>query len=304
MDYRNLKPHPLAALFPKYADADLKELTADIKTNGLQQPITLFNDQILDGVNRWEACLALNTFKPEMFNEYQGPDPVAYLISTNFRRRDLTISQRAMIADQLATMRQGERTDKNPSPDSKSVETAAKELNVSARSVGTARAVRKADPALAENVKHSDHSKQTIPPRLVLLLREVEPSATGHYNWRWPRRSRWHSVNQACATRCVALTHDGIRDKSVGPNCIVAWRHRNGGGEHQFYTGTIRDTSLPALPTIATGIDVRALVALEMPHMIKIFEARRAGKPAEEPNKDEINARLARLPDKPDENLR
>jgi hypothetical protein len=32
MDYRNLKPHPLAALFPKYADADLKELTADIKT--------------------------------------------------------------------------------------------------------------------------------------------------------------------------------------------------------------------------------------------------------------------------------
>jgi hypothetical protein len=111
----------------------------------------------------------------------------------------------------------------------------------------------------------------------------------------------------AVADRLAKLNkkvHDGIRDKSVGPNCIVAWRHRNGGGEHQFYTGTIRDTSLPALPTIATGIDVRALVALEMPHMIKIFEARRAGKPAEEPNKDEINARLARLPDKPDENLR
>jgi hypothetical protein len=242
-----------------------------------------------------------------MFNEYQGPDPVAYLISTNFRRRDLTISQRAMIADQLATMRQGERTDKNPSPDSKSVETAAKELNVSARSVGTARAVRKADPALAENVKHSDHSKQTIPPRLVLLLREVEPSATGHYNWRWPRRSRWHSVNQACATRCVALTHDGIRDKSVGPNCIVAWRHRSGGGEHQFYTGTTRANRFPVLPTIMAGIDVQALISLphfNMAYMAEQLKARREGRPLKEPAKEEFDAELAGLPDKPDEKLR
>jgi hypothetical protein len=47
-----------------------------------------------------------------------------------------------------------------------------------------------------------------------------------------------------------------------------------------------------------TGFDVKAIAALEMAEWLK---ARRAG---EEPNKKEFNARLARLPDKPDENLR
>jgi hypothetical protein len=96
--------------------------------------------------------------------------------------------------------------------------------------------------------------------------------------------------------------HLAVSDKSVGPCCVVAWRHGNGGGGHQFYTGTTRDANSP-LPTIEAGIDVKALLAMETPHMIKMFEARRGGQPPKEPNKDEINARLARLPDKPDENL-
>jgi ParB-like chromosome segregation protein Spo0J len=57
MDYSKLKPHPLAALFPKYGAGDLKELAADIKANGLQQKIVLLDGQILDGVNRWQACM-------------------------------------------------------------------------------------------------------------------------------------------------------------------------------------------------------------------------------------------------------
>lgn len=40
-----------------------------------------------------------------------------------------------------------------------------------------------------------------------------------------------------------------------------------------------------------------------MPRMTKMFEAMRAGQPAKELDKDELNAELARLPDKPDENL-
>lgn len=134
MDYYKLTAHPLAALFPKYCDQELKDLTADIKANGLHQQIVLFNGQILDGVNRWEACSTLNIFKPEMFRDYKGTDPVAFVISANLKRRHLDVGQRSMIAAELATMRQGERTDKNPSQNSKSTEAAAKELNVSPRS--------------------------------------------------------------------------------------------------------------------------------------------------------------------------
>lgn len=114
-----------------------------------------------------------------------------------------------------------------------------------------------------------------------------------------------YEVSRRLSDKSVPL---GVRD-TVGPNCIAAWRHRkggvhDGGGGHEFYTGTTRDASSPSVPTIARGIDVSALVALEMPHVIKMFEAMRAGEPPVEENKDEINARLARLPDKPDESLR
>jgi hypothetical protein len=49
---------------------------------------------------------------------------------------------------------------------------------------------------------------------------------------------------------------------------------------------------------------VSALVEVFMPRTMKMFEAMHPGQPASEWDKDEINADLARLPDKPDENLR
>jgi hypothetical protein len=103
--------------------------------------------------------------------------------------------------------------------------------------------------------------------------------------------------------------HLGIRDESVGPRCVVAWRHRKegihgGGGGHQFYTGTTRDTNSPSLPTIANGMDVQAIISATMPHMSKRLEAMLAGEPAKDLDEDAINRALARLPDEPNENLR
>jgi hypothetical protein len=103
--------------------------------------------------------------------------------------------------------------------------------------------------------------------------------------------------------------HLGISDRSVGPRCIVAWRHRkggvhNGGGAQQFYTNENRDNSSSDLPIIGCGMDIRALFRVSIPRWMKTFEAMRAGEPVPQANSDEINAELARLPDKPDENLR
>jgi hypothetical protein len=104
-----------------------------------------------------------------------------------------------------------------------------------------------------------------------------------------------------------------ISDKSVGPRCIVAWRNRkggvhNGGGGHQYYTGTTRDASSPGLPTIGAGMDIEAIANLMMdvmvPQMTKMSEARRVGQPIPDLNYDELKAKLAFVPDKPDENLR
>ncbi|MBI5060069.1 hypothetical protein HZB60_09865 [candidate division KSB1 bacterium] len=101
----------------------------------------------------------------------------------------------------------------------------------------------------------------------------------------------------------------GVRDGSVGPRCIVAWRHRKNGvhkgrGGYQSYTGAERDAISPSLPTIANGMNVSTLAKVMMPRTMKMFEAMRGGEPAKDLDKDEINAELARLPDKPDETLR
>ncbi len=103
--------------------------------------------------------------------------------------------------------------------------------------------------------------------------------------------------------------HLGIHDKSVGPRCVVAWRHRKegihgGGGAHQFYTGTTRDTYSRGLPTIANGMDVQAVVSALLPHMNTAFGGMLAGEPAKDLDVDGLNKDLGRLPDKPDENLR
>ena len=100
-----------------------------------------------------------------------------------------------------------------------------------------------------------------------------------------------------------------LHDKSVGPRCLIAWRHRkggvrNGGGAHHFYTGIVRDADLPALPWIGCGMDMTAIALAVMPLWIERAKALLAGQPTKEWNEDELNAAVAHIPDTPDENLR
>jgi hypothetical protein len=117
--------------------------------------------------------------------------------------------------------------------------------------------------------------------------------------------------NYAVADHLASLNnevHLGVSDKSVGPGCIVAWRHGKegkGGNEQLFYTGTARDANSSApLPIISNGMDINALAAVTKLHLAKQFAAWRAGEREKELDRDEINADLARLPHHPDERLR
>jgi ParB-like chromosome segregation protein Spo0J len=87
-----LESHPLANLFPLLEGSEFEELVADIKANGLVEPIVIFEDKILDGRNRYRACLAAGV--EPAFRPFMGDDPLAYIISLNLRRRHLTAEQK------------------------------------------------------------------------------------------------------------------------------------------------------------------------------------------------------------------
>lgn len=95
-DLRELQPHPLAALFPMLPEGsqELADLFADIATNELHTPITLYQGQILDGRHRAAAAIAADLEAWAMEFEGTEDDARAYVMSVNLHRRHLTAEQR------------------------------------------------------------------------------------------------------------------------------------------------------------------------------------------------------------------
>lgn len=137
-----LESHSIAGIFPMMDARSISELAADIKTNGLQQPIELYEGKILDGRNRYTACMQLG-IEPRT-KAYTGSDPVSYVVSLNLRRRHLDESQRAMVAARIAKLPHGGAIYKNndASIEASTQRDAAEMLNVSRSAVQRARQVQ------------------------------------------------------------------------------------------------------------------------------------------------------------------
>ncbi|MBX3288390.1 MAG: hypothetical protein KF855_03500 [Acidobacteria bacterium] len=103
----NLEYHPLANLFPLMHGEDFDRLVADIKANGQLESIWTFQGKIIDGRNRYRACLQLGR-EPQCL-EWKGneDDLTSFIVSLNLHRRHLNESQRAMVANRLANLEKG-----------------------------------------------------------------------------------------------------------------------------------------------------------------------------------------------------
>jgi ParB-like nuclease domain len=90
---------------------EAEALVASIKEHGLNRPIVTRNGMIIDGRNRYCACLAASV-EPvfEGLGEFDDTDDRVYVIIHNVHRRHLSVGQRAMFAtDMINTAHGGDR---------------------------------------------------------------------------------------------------------------------------------------------------------------------------------------------------
>lgn len=163
-----MQAHPAAELFPLLAGAEFDSFKADVEKNGLLEPIWLCEGKILDGRNRYRACVDLG-LEPA-FRDYQGESPVSFVWSLNVERRHLSKSQHAAIGVEMLPLFQEEAKKRqqvhgNTAP-GKSLTRNSEEVSGEAASqaaaiVGVdrsyiydAKAVKEADPALFEEIKN------------------------------------------------------------------------------------------------------------------------------------------------------
>lgn len=152
-----LIPHELCSLFPLLVGYDFECLKLDIKTNGQQEPIVLHDGKILDGMNRYRACLEVG-IKPS-FMKYSGDSIATYVLSANLHRRHLTPGQQASIVACVQDWGKAQKVGKPKSGNVTGLDTTASRQAASGASDKTQRnadKVAKADPELAKQVARGE----------------------------------------------------------------------------------------------------------------------------------------------------
>jgi len=189
VDTSALEAHPLADLLPYMSASESADHRKSVELDGLQNPVILFQGKILDGRNRYRACKELG--RPIAVFEFVGTEQQAltYVLSSNQHRRNLTLSQRGVVAfDIMPKIAQ----DVNQKRIEKLRETLARKaggecsviltntqgeagslvdsrvlagdiMGVSASYVGHAKRIKEADPELYEEVRAG---RVTIPEAL------------------------------------------------------------------------------------------------------------------------------------------
>lgn len=163
-----LRPHPRSDLIPAMRAEEFADLRADIAAHGVLTPLAIdLQRVVLDGHHRLRAAreLALPSVPVRLV---EVADPLEYMVRAAVRRRQLTPSQLAAVAVELAAVQElraqararsranllpGSEVATLPPRGERTREFAARLVHVSPRTVQDAATVHAADPELFEQVK-------------------------------------------------------------------------------------------------------------------------------------------------------
>ena len=94
--------HPACALWPRPSDEEVNAIAEGMKTEGLLNPIWLFEGAILDGKIRYEAC-GIAGVEPR-FETYTGDDPIRFSIAQNRERRHISPTDLTFVVAELCKL--------------------------------------------------------------------------------------------------------------------------------------------------------------------------------------------------------
>jgi ParB-like chromosome segregation protein Spo0J len=170
----DLVAHPFADLFPMMPESDLKRLVTSITQDGQDEKIVMHEGKILDGRNRYAACKEAGV-DPE-FDDYDGTDPMSYVIRKNLYRRNLNTSQKGMTAARLASLtRGGDRRSEGfkASIGGLKIENAAELVGVGEKTVDRAKTVLSSDRS--DLIRAVDDGTMTVAAAVKALKKPKEP---------------------------------------------------------------------------------------------------------------------------------
>lgn len=207
-----MKLHPLCELFPVLEGQAFDDLVKDIKEHGQLEPIITFDNLILDGQNRYRACLAAG--KVPLTEPYWGADPLTYVLGKNLHRRHLTDDQRAFIAANMANLKSGKPLSKPELTSEKahreliSLNKAAATVEVSVQKAKRARNIMNKSPQLASQVRDGKATLSEAENKLAPKKRETkpEPKAPTSEPVTVPTTCACHSVLEAIDRTWAHLT--------------------------------------------------------------------------------------------------
>ena len=196
--YMSYEYHAVANIFPMMGEPEFSELKADIAKNGLKLPIWLHEGKIVDGRNRYKACLEVGG-NVERFQEWDGVGSlVEFAASLNLQRRNLSQSQKAIAAQACLPLLEAEAKARKvlagrlfgenhpqevvpvlaqplestenptmlPKNNIKSAKEAGRIMGVGKTLVVAAKAIAKASPEMAEAIKNGDITVSTAEKKL------------------------------------------------------------------------------------------------------------------------------------------
>lgn len=155
----SLVVHRLAGLMPDMSGGDYDELKTSVQKMGFLNPIFLLDGKLLDGRHRWRVAQELGVSAPAVHVTLTKEEAVEFVRGQGLARRNLSKSQRAMVALELMKslkVKAGERKKSGKKADESEKGSAAaaagEAVGVSASYIKYAHSIVEKYPEIADRV--------------------------------------------------------------------------------------------------------------------------------------------------------